>query len=130
MAENDTKPRPLSDEELASILDQLNRQAIGWDSDEVSADQDSNIDRYLGKPYGDEEEGRSNAISMDVAEVVDWAMPDLLEPFISGDRIVEFEPAKPEDEEWCEVASDYVNHIFFRENCGATILYDTVSKRR
>lgn len=126
MAENDTKPRPLSDEELASILDQLNRQAIGWDSDEVSADQDNNLDRYLGKPYGDEEEGRSNAISMDVAEVVDWAMPDLLEPFISGDRIVEFEPAKPDDEEWCEVASDYVNHIFFKENCGATILYDTV----
>src|SRR5690606_27445663 len=116
MAENDTKPRPLSDEELASILDQLNRQAIGWDSDEVSVDQDNNLDRYLGKPYGDEEEGRSNAISMDVAEVVDWAMPDLLEPFISGDRIVESEPAKPEDDDSCEVASDYVNHNCFNED--------------
>src|SRR5690554_5172917 len=124
MADKDRKA--MSDEELATLLDAMNRQAVGYDSDEVSADQDSNLDRYLGKPYGDEEEGRSNAISMDVAEVVDWALPDLLEPFISGDRIVEFEPAKPDDEEWCEVASDYVNHIFFKENCGATILHDTV----
>lgn len=124
MADKDRKA--MSDEELATLLDAMNRQAVGYDSDEVSADQDSNLDRYLGKPYGDEEEGRSNAMSMDVAEVVDWALPDLLEPFISGDRIVEFEPSTLADEAWCETATDYVNHVFFKDNPGTIILHDTV----
>ena len=70
---------PMTNERLAVLLDEMNRTAVGYLSDEVSVDQDSNLDRYLGKPYGDEEEGRSNAMSLDVAEVVDWALPDLLE---------------------------------------------------
>jgi hypothetical protein len=120
------KPKGMSDDELVPLLEEMNRQAIGYQSDEVSIDQDSNLDRYLGKPYGDEEEGRSNAMSMDVAEVVDWALPDLLEPFLSGDRFVEFEPQKETDVEWCDTASDYANHIFFKDNSGVIILHDTV----
>ncbi|MCC6779908.1 MAG: hypothetical protein IT537_25295 [Hyphomicrobiales bacterium] len=111
---------------LVTLLDEHNKRAIGYMSDEVSVDQDNNLDRYLGKPYGDEEEGRSNAVSMDVAEVVDWALPDLLEPFISGDRVVEFEPSTQADEAWCDQASDLANHAFFRDNAGLIVLHDAV----
>ena len=121
MAEKRSAP---TDEELVIILEQHNRLAIGYMSDEVAAKQDDNLDRYLGRPYGDEEEGSSNAISMDVAEVVDWALPDLLEPFISGDRVVEFEPSTKKDEEWVEQATDLANHAFFVDNPGVVILYD------
>lgn len=121
MAQQTTAP---TDEELVVILEQHNRLAIGYMSDEVAAKQDDNLDRYLGRPYGDEEEGSSNAMSMDVAEVVDWALPDLLEPFISGDRVVEYEPATQADEEWVEQATDLANHAFFVDNPGVVILHD------
>jgi hypothetical protein len=122
----DKTPAGLSDEELVTRLDQMNKQAIGHTSDEVSAEQDDNLERYLGMPYGDEEDGRSQAISMDVAEVVDWAIPDILEPFISGDKIVEFTPGTRAEQEYCQRATDLVNHDFFNENDGVTFLHDAV----
>lgn len=121
-----SKRSEMSDERLAVLLEQQNKQAIGYNSDEVSNVQDDNLDRYLGLPYGDEEEGSSNAVSMDVAEVVDWALPDLLEPFLAGDRIVEFEPATQQDEQWVEQAADLANHTFFADNNGVLILHDTI----
>ena len=63
----------MTPDELVTILDEENRRAVGYLSDEVRQDQDENLDRYLGRPYGDEDDGSSNAVSMDVAEVVDWA---------------------------------------------------------
>ena len=124
--EGERTAHELSDEELAIQLEHQNRTAVGYLSDEVAAKQDDNLDRYLGQPYGDEEEGSSNAVSMDIAEVVDWAMPDLMEPFISGDRIVEFEPATQKDEAWVDQATDLVNHQFFADNPGVIVLHDTL----
>ena len=126
MAKAAKKQTGMTSEELAIRLEQMNRQAIGHDSDEVSSEQDDNLERYLGMPYGDEEEGRSQAISMDVAEVVDWAIPDILEPFISGDQVVEFTPNSRKEEEYCKRATELVNHDFYNENDGVTFLYDVV----
>lgn len=126
MAKKPAKPQGMSEEELAIRLEQMNKQAIGHDSDEVSNEQDSNLERYLGMPYGDEEDGRSKAISMDVAEVVDWAIPDILEPFISGDQVVEFTPNSRKEEEYCKRATELVNHEFYNENDGVTFLHDIV----
>ena len=120
------KPVEMTDEQLALLLEEQNRTAVGYNSDQVSNEQDENLDRYLGLPYGDEEEGASNAMSMDVAEVVDWAVPDLLEPFISGDRIVEFEPSTQADEEWVEQAADLANFTFYSDNPGVLILHDVI----
>lgn len=116
----------MDDEELATILGELNRQSVGYLTDEVAADQDDNLDRYLGEPYGDEEDGTSNAMSMDIAEVVDWALPDLLEPFLSGERVIEYEPSTRADEQYCDQAGDLAHFNFYNENDGVTILYDTV----
>lgn len=115
----------LTPEQLVNILEDENKRAVGHLSDDVSTEQDSNLDRYLGRPYGDEEEGVSQAISMDVAEVVDWALPDLLEPFISGDLIAEFEPSTRADEAYARQASELVHHVLMRQNSGFTLLYDS-----
>ena len=120
------KPEPLSEEALVTRLEQMNRQAVGHTSDEVSQDQDDNLERYLGMPYGDEEDGRSRAISNDVAEVVDWAICDILEPYISGDKVVEFVPGSKQEEAYAERATDLVNHVFYTENDGVTFLHDVV----
>jgi hypothetical protein len=124
--EGDNDQPILTDEQLATLLERLNKQAVGYLSDEVAVDSDNNLDRYLGKPFGDEEEGLSQAMSMDVAEVVDWALPDLLEPFISGNRVVEFEANSEADEKWISDAADLANHVFYVQNDGITLLYDTI----
>lgn len=126
MAKKPAKPAGMTDDELAIRLEQMNKQAVGYDSDDVSSEQDTNLERYLGMPYGDEEDGRSQAISMDVAEVVDWAIPDLLEPFISGDQVVEFTPNNRKEEEYCTRATELINHSFYNENDGVTFLHDIV----
>lgn len=120
------QPDALDDTELATVLDQLNRNAVGYLSDELSVDQDNALDRYFGAPFGDEEEGMSQAMSMDVAEVVDWALPDLLEPFISGDRVVEYIPSSKKDEQWVGNAQEMANHVFYVDNDGVTLLHDTI----
>lgn len=120
------KTEALSDDELATRLERLNKSAIGHLSDEVSADQDENLERYLGMKYGDEEEGRSQAISMDVAETVDWAVPDILEPFISGEKAVEFRPSNRKEQEYSDRATDLVNHVFYNECNGVLFLHDIV----
>lgn len=120
------KKEGLSDDELAQQLEQMNKAAIGHLSDEVSDEQDDNLERYLGFKYGDEEEGRSQAISMDVAEKVDWAVPDILEPFVSGDRIVEFQPSSRAEQDYCDRATDLVDYVFFNECDGVTFLHDIV----
>lgn len=116
----------MPDDELATLLGELNASSVGYLTDAVAAGQDDNLDRYLGKPYGDEEEGASNAISMDVAEVVDWALPDLLEPFLAGERIVEFSPSTRKDQAYCKQAGDLAHHCFYTENPGVTVLHDTL----
>lgn len=116
----------MSGEELVTELEDRNRRAIGYLSDEVSVTQDDNLERYLGEPYGDEEDGHSSAISMDVAEVCDWALPDMLEPFVSGDKAVEFEPMTEADEQWCEQADDLCAHVFWKDNPGFLTLHDTI----
>lgn len=126
MTDDDQRPGPMPDDELATLLGELNASSVGYLTDAVAAGQDDNLDRYLGKPYGDEEEGASNAISMDVAEVVDWALPDLLEPFLAGERIVEFSPSTRKDQAYCKQAGDLAHHCFYTENPGVTVLHDTL----
>lgn len=115
----------LDEDELVTILQEQEHDSIGH-ADELSDTEDDNLERYLGMPYGDEEEGRSAAISTDCAEVVDWALPDLLEPFLSGDRIVTFEPTSRAAEAFAEDATDYIDHVFRVDNDGDIFLYDAV----
>lgn len=46
---------------------------------------------YNGEPYGDEEDGRSQLVTRDVAEVVDHMTVAVLRTMVSGDKVVEFE---------------------------------------
>ncbi len=79
------------------------------------------MDRYLARPYGDEVIGRSQIVSSDVADAVEWVLAMLLEIFISGDEVVKFDPRGPEDEERAKQETDYVNAIVMERNPAFTI---------
>jgi len=100
------------------------RRAIGYMGGTISTDRQKALDYYLGRPFGNEVEGRSSVVSTDVCDVIESILPSLLKIFTSGDTVVRFEPQGPEDEKVAQQATDYCNWIFNRDNDGFTILYD------
>ncbi|MGB6105649.1 MAG: hypothetical protein WBF88_17540 [Pusillimonas sp.] len=54
-------------------------------------------------------------------ETVESMMPDLIEIFLSGDNIAEYEPVGMEDEQFAEQATDYINYIVQKQNPGFLI---------
>jgi hypothetical protein len=71
-------------------------------------------------------EGRSQAVSTDVADTVEGLMPQLMEIFAGGDEVVRFDPVGPQDAAAAEQETDYVNHVFMQKNPGFLILYSFI----
>jgi len=111
--------------ELANLVsDEVNDAIGGMNSSQISDDRSDAIDRYLGEPYGNEVDGRSQIVTREVADIVEWLMPSLMKVFTSGDEVVSFEPQGPEDVEMADQATKYVNYILMRDNDGFQILYN------
>src|SRR5207247_598471 len=75
-----------------------------------------------GKPYGDEQIGRSQVVSRDVSDVVEGVLANVLKPFVAGDEIVRFNPYGPEDEDAAKQETDYINFIALERNNGFLVL--------
>lgn len=92
-----------------------------------SAREDAN-NYYLGDMTKDmpAPAGRSQAVSMDVQDVVEGLMPPLMDIFAGGDEVVRFEPVGPEDVKKAEQETDYVNHVFMNQNPGFLVLYSFI----
>jgi hypothetical protein len=83
------------------------------------------MDYYLGDMRKDmpAQDGRSRAVSTDVADTIEGLMPNLMDIFAGSDEVVRFEPVGPEDEAAAQQETDYVNHVFMQQNPGFMILY-------
>lgn len=106
----------MTDDELLNQVESLERQAIGYFSSEVAAEQAKAMDYYLQRPFGTEKPGESQVISSDVFNVVEGLTPILLKPFVSAEDVVSFQPQGPEDEEAAEQESDYINFVVTQRN--------------
>ena len=86
------------------------------------------MDYYLGDMRKDmpAQDGRSRAVSTDVADTVEGLMPSLMDIFAGSDEVVRFEPVGPEDEAAAQQETDYVNHVFMQQNPGFMILYSFI----
>ena len=109
---------------LKSILDSEIDDAIGYLETETTDERQKALEYYLGEPYGNEVEGKSQIITREVAEAVDGALPQLMRVFTASDDAVAFEPVNQGDEEKAEQATSYVNHIFYKDNNGFEIMHD------
>ena len=86
------------------------------------------MDYYLGHMARDmpAQDGRSRAVSSDVADTIEGLMPNLMDIFAGSDEVVRFEPVGPEDEAAAAQETDYVNHVFMQQNPGFMILYSFI----
>jgi hypothetical protein len=113
----------LSDSEILYRIEQEEQIAYGINDSALSDDRALAINYYLGEPFGNEVEGRSQVISMDVQDTIEAALPQLLKVFVSGDRVVQFDPKGPEDQDAAEQETDYINHVVMEKNDGYRVMY-------
>lgn len=81
---------------------------------------------YNGEPFGNEEDGRSQVVTRDVAEVVDYMTVSVLRTMVSGERVVEFEAVSGADRELVEQANEAVSQQFMRMQDGYRVLHDAL----
>jgi hypothetical protein len=113
----------LEDMEIIAQIEAQENIAYGVNDSALSNDRAEAIDYYLGQPFGNEEEGRSQVVSYDVQDTIESALPQLLKVFVAGDKVVQFDPKGPEDQEAAEQETDYINHVVMEQNEGFKIFY-------
>lgn len=114
----------ISDDDLARLCSAERDQAIGFDpSDELVQSRELALLYLKGEmpdlPSG---ESRSSAVSTDVAEVIESALPDILEIF-TGEDVATFQPIGAEDMAAADQQTDFVRHVMFSDNPGYELLY-------
>jgi hypothetical protein len=113
----------MSEEELQGVISAEITDAISFIDDDIGGNRALATEYYYGQAFGDEEEGRSQVVSMDVRDTVQGILPSLMRIFFGPERVVEFAPQGPEDVQSAEQATDYVDFIFKRDNPGFKILH-------
>lgn len=81
------------------------------------------LNDYNQRPYGNEQEGWSGVVTSDVADTVEWLLPDLIRPFVSNSKAVVFKPDTAEQVEGAKGQTAAVNYVFYRQNNGFMTLY-------
>jgi hypothetical protein len=116
--EAELNPDVMKDDELQGIVGKEIDDAIDYIDNWISPMRATATQYYRGEPFGNEEEGRSQVVSMDVRDTVQAIMPSLMRIFHGTDRTVEFVPQGPEDVASAKQATDYANFIINRDNNG------------
>ena len=113
-----------TESELAAHLEAEIQNATGHMNSELSSQREDSMKYYLGEKFGNEIDGRSEIVTTDVRDTVEYIMPSLMRIFTTHNNMVEFEPEGPEDVQMAKQATDYVNYVFNRQNNGFKVLYD------
>jgi hypothetical protein len=90
----------------------------------VDVERAQALDYYHGRPLGNEVEGRSQVVSQEVRDTIEWIKPQIMRMFVSSKQMVRFDPEGPEDEQEAEQATDVVDYLLMRANDGVLILHD------
>lgn len=85
-------------------------------SSELQEERAKALDYYLGRPFGNEVTGRSQVVSRDVSDSIEWLKPSIIRIFTSGDEVVSFTPRNAEDVKPAQQETDYVNYIITKKN--------------
>lgn len=112
------------DEEMLKAL--INREisaAVKYDDE---ADPRSRAVEYYEGIMNDTQPRKngSQLMSRDVSDTIGWMLPGIIRVFTASDRMAEYEPVGKGDDRFAKEATDYCNHIFFKDNPGYRILWN------
>jgi hypothetical protein len=116
---------PMTDTDLEAIMGQEITDAVSYIDSDLSPIRARGTEYYSGDPFGNEEDGRSQVVAMEVRDTVSAMLPSLMRVFFSTENTVEFVPRGPEDVENAQQATDYCNYVFNNDNNGFMVAYAT-----
>ena len=120
-----SEPRRLTDDEFVTVLRNHISTAEGMDSDELASNREKALDYYYARKRGDEDPGRSQVISTDVADMIEAVIAQIM-PAFQIDNFIEFEAEGEDDEEQAQNESDAVNYMIMQRNNGFTLFQESI----
>jgi len=123
--ETEEEDTAVTEDELHGILSSEIDDAVDYVDNVVSPQRAQAGEYYKGEPFGNEEEGRSQVVSMDVRDTVQAIMPSIMRVFFSASNVVEYAPNGPEDVANAEQATEYVNYCLTRDNNFFNVCYSS-----
>ncbi len=117
--------KKLSDDDLSVILAKAISNSEHLTDGKLASERESVGRYYRGELPAPLHKGDSKYVSRDVFDTVDSMRATILEAFSANQRIVYFRPERGETVEDSKQATDYCRHVFFKENVGEQVMYDT-----
>ena len=108
---------------LNIVAEELSQASGGSEHDSVDANRKNALAAYLGQKDGKEAEGRSHIISTDVADAIEWLMPEVMKAFTQNNEVVTFDPVFSGDEDQAELESIFVYDVLMKDNNGFLALH-------
>ena len=106
----------MDDLEFKSLLKGEISSAVNHSDSEFTAEREETLRYYLGKPFGNEVENRSQVVSTEVSDTVEFMIPSLIKMFTSSPDFVRFQPRTAEDVDAAKQATDLVNFAIYQDN--------------
>jgi hypothetical protein len=101
-------------ENIATIADMI--KEAERHADDLSRDRIRATEYYRGEMHDTPADaGRSKMVKRTVRAQIKKVMPSMLRTIFGSDRVVEYEPVGPQDEQGAEQATDYVNFVVIPE---------------
>jgi len=117
---------PLSDSDILAIIANELSTATYSTGDDSVGHLETSMSYYLGRPNGTEVVGRSTVVSTDVADTIEWIMPQIMESFTQVNEIVKFDPIGPNDFRQAELESQFCYDVLMKDNDGFVLIYELV----
>lgn len=111
-------------ERLLRQLKLEEQEALGYAQSEITGQQIDALRRYFGLAYGDEEDGRSQVVTREVMETIQWSLADMMRVFASGANILSLEETSEADAKYAKDAADYLAWIMLSDNRGFKLLHN------
>lgn len=129
----DPETGEIDESRVLSIVEAEISDAIGYLDDEEDTARRRNVEAYLGKPYGNEEDGWSQYVDRTVYEAVESLMPYLMKVFHGNDQAVTFAavPGGDPGEQAFRIkeaqdATVYAGHVYNVDNAGYRVTQDVI----
>lgn len=125
---------PLPEDELAEEIDSLEEsdiqqvvkrsleRAVNYHDEQIEPDLVKATEFYKARPYGDEQDGKSQVVTSEVRDATLGMLPSLLRIFCGSEHPVEFRGRGPGKVAQAEQATDLVKYIVLEDNPGFLIL--------
>ncbi len=116
----------MNDEELCRLVAALVKDCEHYREDQ-SPTRTRAMEYYDGTMLDTpSDDGRSKVVSRDVRGELKKVLPSIVRVILGGDKVVEYQPVKQEDDQSAQQATDYVNYLAFPESEGPDAVHDAI----